>query len=136
MLTLNIVGDKIYPNLSWCITPFVDRGNLDSSQRNFNFKMSQTRQVIEHSFALLFGRFRRLKYLDMNRTDYVPITVLACCVLHNICLNLKDLLVNEYVNVGFCNVRNNMNYVSVTLENDEGNTKRNELCSRLQTIST
>lgn len=72
----------------------------------------------------------------MNRTDYVPITVLACCVLYNICLNLKDLLVNKYVNVGFCNVRNNMNYVSVTLENDEGNTKRNELCSRLQTIST
>jgi len=125
-----IVGDKIYPNLSWCITPFIDRGNLDPSQRNFNFRISQTRQVIERCFALLFGRFRRLKYLDMTRTDYVPMTVLACCVLHNICLNFEDLLVDEYINGGFCNVHDNDNYV-VIRENDKGNSKRNELCARL-----
>lgn len=44
------------------------------------------RQVIERSFALLFGRFRRLRYIDMNKTEYIPATILAACVLHNICI--------------------------------------------------
>lgn len=66
----------------------------------FNLKISQTRQTIERSFALLFGRFRGLKYLDMYRVDLIPATVLACCVLHNICLNSCDILINQYTEEG------------------------------------
>ena len=44
------------------------------------------RQVIERAFALLKGRFRRLKYLDMSCAHLIPYVILACCVLHNICL--------------------------------------------------
>lgn len=44
------------------------------------------RQVIERAFALLKGRWRRLKFLDMNRDDMIPFVILASCVLHNVCL--------------------------------------------------
>lgn len=44
------------------------------------------RQVIERAFALLKGRFRRLKYLHMSCADLIPFVILSCCVLHNICL--------------------------------------------------
>lgn len=107
-----IIRDKAYSVLSWCIPPFIDRGNLttvsrDSSQCTaddffflfkqynrhwlfkqaqhiFNVTLSEMRQVIERSFALLKDRFRRLKYLDMSRIDLISYVILACCVLHNI----------------------------------------------------
>jgi len=56
------------------------------------------RQVIERAFALLKGRFRRLKYLHMSCANLIPYVILACCVLHNICLedcqddDLDDLI--------------------------------------------
>lgn len=85
-----IIGDKAYPLLSWCIPPYIDRGNLLPMQINFNNLHAKSRQVIERAFALLLGRFRRLKYLDMNRTDLIPNMILAACVMHNICLNFDD----------------------------------------------
>lgn len=43
----------------------------------YNFRV-----IIERSFSLLFGRFRRLKYLDMNKIENLLATILAACVLH------------------------------------------------------
>jgi hypothetical protein len=34
----------------------------------------------------LKGKFRRLKYLDMNDLDAVPQVIISACVLHNIIL--------------------------------------------------
>lgn len=90
-----ILGDKAYPVLSWCIPPYIRRGELTQTQTNFNVKHAKTRQVVERAFALLFGRYRRLKYLDMNKTNLTPATILAICVLHNICLDHADLDFNQ-----------------------------------------
>lgn len=95
-----ILGDKAYPLLEWCIPPYIERRRLTLQQTHFNIVHAKTRQVIERSFALLFGRFRRLKFLDMNRTDLIPAVVIACCTLHNICLDHSDLLIDEYVREG------------------------------------
>jgi hypothetical protein len=65
-----IIGDKAYPLLSWCIPPYINRGNMTPAKTYFNSIMAKTRQVVERSFALLFGRFRRVKFLDVNRHDY------------------------------------------------------------------
>ncbi|XP_018402197.1 PREDICTED: putative nuclease HARBI1 [Cyphomyrmex costatus] len=59
-----IIGDKAYPVLGWCLTAYKDNGHLTEVENNFNFILLQTRQIIERAFALLKGRFRRLKYLD------------------------------------------------------------------------
>jgi hypothetical protein len=85
-----IIGDKAYPCVKFCIPPYIVRSNITSAERHFNTYLAKTRQVVERSFALLFGRFRRLRYLDMNRTDLIPHTIHAACVLHNLCLADED----------------------------------------------
>ncbi|CAL1687605.1 unnamed protein product [Lasius platythorax] len=81
-----IIGDKAYPCLSWLIPPFINLGQLIQAQKKFNAALATMRQVIERAFALLKGRWRRLKFLDMNRDDMTPFVILASCVLHNVCL--------------------------------------------------
>ncbi|KAK9729601.1 DDE superfamily endonuclease [Popillia japonica] len=92
-----VIGDKAYPTLNWCIPPFIERGRLTREQIRFNTIHAKTRQVIERAFALLFGRFRRLRYVDMNRVDLIPSTIIAACTLHNLCLMQPDALLAEYV---------------------------------------
>jgi DDE superfamily endonuclease len=81
-----IVGDAAYPSLRWIIPPFRDNGRLTATQRDFNHIHSSTRIIVENAFALLKGRFRKLKYVSMNSVDEIPSVVLSCCVLHNICI--------------------------------------------------
>lgn len=129
-----ILADKAYPALKWCITPYMNRGNLTRQQEIFNTRVSQTRQTIERAFALLFGRFRRLKYLDMNRVDLIPKTILACCVLHNICLDFSDDLIREYVQEGMeAIVENPQGQIIYENENEKrlGNERRDALCRAL-----
>ncbi|XP_011705234.1 PREDICTED: putative nuclease HARBI1, partial [Wasmannia auropunctata] len=94
-----IVGDKAYPVLRWCLTAYKDNGHLTQMEDYFNDILPKTRQSVERSLALLKGRFRRLKYLDMSRVDLIPATILACCVLHNICLGDTDDIEN-YIQEG------------------------------------
>jgi len=47
---------------------------------------SSSRTVIEHAFARLKGKFRRLKYLDMNDMAVVTLVITTACVLHNFTL--------------------------------------------------
>lgn len=55
------------------------------------------RQIIERAFALLKGRFRRLKYLHMSCIDLIPYVILACCVLHNICLEGCEDDIDDFI---------------------------------------
>ena len=81
-----LLGDSAYPLSSWLMTPYKDNGHLSEKQRNYNFLHSSTRMAIERAFALLKGRFRRLKYVDIDRLEDVPDIILATCTLHNICI--------------------------------------------------
>lgn len=133
-----IVGDKAYPVLSWCIPPYINRGDMTPAKQNFNLRISQTRQVIERSFALLFGRFRRLKFIDMNRFDFIPGTVIASCVLHNLCIDSGDLRLEEYVEEGLPFVVGNNEQDEDLLirqdHQDNGFEKRDDLCTRLYEV--
>lgn len=55
------------------------------------------RQAVERAFALLKGRFRRLKYLHMSVADLIPSVILACCVLHNLCLEGCDDTIDDFI---------------------------------------
>lgn len=85
-----IVGDAAYPLLQWLLVPYRDNGRLTHVQKNFNFVHSSTRCVVERAFALLKGRFRRLKYLDMKHLQDIAEVVMTCCVFHNVCLQNDD----------------------------------------------
>lgn len=85
-----LIGDSAYPALSWLVTPFKDNGNLTEQQKTFNFKLSSTRMVIEHAFGLLKCRFRRLNHINNFEVDICKKIIMACCILHNICIMHKD----------------------------------------------
>ena len=85
-----IVGDSAYPLKPWLLRPFKDNGALNQDQRNFNRELSKARIVSEHAYGLTKGRWRVLqKRLDED-CERVPDTIIACCVLHNICIMQGD----------------------------------------------
>ncbi|KAJ1525568.1 hypothetical protein ONE63_010372 [Megalurothrips usitatus] len=126
-----IIGDKAYPVLNWCIPPYIDRGQLTEAQKLFNTTLSGVRSVIERAFALLKGRFRRLKFLDMNREDMIAPVILACTVLHNICLDRIDN-VDDFIAEGLAIMQENVVPHQEGIPNErEGEIKRTYLCNLL-----
>lgn len=93
-----IIADKAYPVFDWCQAPYIRKKVLSAAEELYNTKLSATRQVIERAFGLLFGRFRRLKFLHMHRQDLLTETVIACCVLHNVCISEFDY--DDFINEG------------------------------------
>lgn len=88
----HLIGDKAYPCLPQLQCPYKDNGHLTEAQKNFNKRLSSARSTIERSFAYLKGRFRCLKYLDVRNLIWAPKYIMACCVLHNICMNNDDII--------------------------------------------
>lgn len=124
--TYYLLGDSAYPNRSWLISPYKNYGNLSVRKKKWNFYYSQTRVVIEHSFGLLKGRWRRLLYLNVTNVERAPYIILACCVLHNFCLINSDILIeiiekNQFDNTDQVGISQNVNI------NDSGDAKREEL---------
>jgi DDE superfamily endonuclease len=96
-----ILGDGAYPVETWLMSPYKNYGgSLTEQQKYFNTKLSSARQVIERSFSLLFGRFRRLNQLEMHRIDAIPAFIISCCVLHNMCLRFEDPDIRIYMREG------------------------------------
>ncbi|XP_060083120.1 putative nuclease HARBI1 [Ylistrum balloti] len=86
----HIIADAAYPLQTWLLTPYRDNGHLTPEQRNYNFKHSANRVIIERAFSLLKGRFRRLQNLETCLVLTACEIIMACCVLHNICLLEHD----------------------------------------------
>lgn len=83
----HVLGDGAYPIREWLLKPFRDRGHLTDEQRAFNRRLSSTRVKIENAFGLLKGRFLQLKYgLRMHTVPKMSKFIVACCVLHNLCI--------------------------------------------------
>ena len=70
--------------------PFKQTPTLTESQLRFNRALSQARVVIEQAFRILKGRWRCLYKPLEEKTSRVPTTIMACCVLHNICIDVGD----------------------------------------------
>lgn len=88
----HLLGDSAYPLKNKLIVPYKDDGHLTNIQKHYNTTLSKSRVVIENAFALLKGRFRRLKLLEAKRLDLIPLIIISGCVLHNICLDGDDLI--------------------------------------------
>ena len=85
-----LVGDSAYPLSVWLMKPFKQTRTLSESQLRFNRALSQARVVIEQAYGILKGRWRCLYKALEEKTSRVPITILTCCVLHNICIDVGD----------------------------------------------
>lgn len=125
-LVNHIIADAAYPLRKWLVTPYRDNGHLTEEQKRFNNYLSANRVVIERAFALLKGRFRRLKYLDTELENGVDI-ILSCCILHNICL-LKHEDVSDFLEQDIGDI----NPPLQLFDNDgEAILKRNEIAANL-----
>lgn len=97
----HILGDAAYRLTKYIMVPFKDNGHLSEHQLIFNKRLSSARMMVERSIALLKGRFRSiLDTLPLYKAKLIPKYIIACCILHNICLLHDDIidipvLVNE-----------------------------------------
>lgn len=77
--------------------PYSEGPNYDEQQRNFNYRLSRARRVIENAFGRLKARFRILsKRIEFN-IENVPNIVKTCCILHNMCEIMGDSCENEWL---------------------------------------
>ena len=72
------------------MTPYRDNGNLNNEQKHYNFIHSSTRTVIERTFGILKGRFRRLNFIETKDMKTSLNITISRCVLHNICIAHGD----------------------------------------------
>ncbi|XP_067206947.1 putative nuclease HARBI1 isoform X1 [Linepithema humile] len=90
----HLVGDSAYVLHEHLLVPFKDNGHLSTAQKYYNFCQSSARVVVERCFALLKGRLRSLMHcLPMTRVDLMAEYIVACCVIHNICILNRDELI-------------------------------------------
>ncbi|KAK6493735.1 protein ANTAGONIST OF LIKE HETEROCHROMATIN PROTEIN 1-like, partial [Huso huso] len=80
-----ILGDPAYPLQRWLMKPFSDTGRLSEQQRQYNYRVSRARSVVENAFGRLKGRWRCLLKRNDCDVNLVKRMVLTCCMLHNIC---------------------------------------------------
>ena len=85
-----ILGDSASPLLPWLIGPYPQSATMTRDQSRFNKAMNKSRVVVDRAFGKLKGRWRCLLKVLEESTRKVPHTVLACCILHNICAIRSD----------------------------------------------
>lgn len=87
----HLIADAAYTLQKFVMVPYRDNAHLTAEDINYNYVLSKSRMIIEQSIGLLKGRWRYLlDKLPMRRTDLIPYYIVACCVLHNICLMKGD----------------------------------------------
>ena len=79
-----ILGDSAYPVTRWLIPPYKKLQNMSRESRRFNDEHVRGREPVERAFGVLKGRWRILNTEIDEEISRVKVTVMACCVLHNI----------------------------------------------------
>lgn len=70
--------------------PFRNNGHLTAREKRFNTKLSSIRQIVERSFTLLKGRWRRLSCVEHTDLTLMVDVIMSTFVLHNFCLLHDD----------------------------------------------
>ena len=69
---------------------------MTPKQRKLDLKFSALRFVVERAFGLLKSRWRIIVKTIEQKTTTLKKTVIAACVLHNICIERGDLHDADY----------------------------------------
>ena len=71
-------------------------GEITDAEVNFNEEHSKLRQECERAFALLKGRFKRLRYVVTADPEKAGRITAACAVLHNFAIKKGDISLEEF----------------------------------------
>jgi hypothetical protein len=88
-----IIADAAYPLRTYLMKAFPDYYMLTNRERHFNKTLSSMRMVIERAFGHLKERWRiLLKEIYCTNIEQIIKIIHACCILHNICIDMGDSL--------------------------------------------
>ena len=89
-----LVGDNAFPMRKFLQKPYGQR-RPDRRMRNFNYRLSRARRVVENAFGMLAQRFRLFLTTINVRPKTVEKLIIVGCILHNMlrttCPNLYPL---------------------------------------------
>lgn len=83
-----LLGDGGYPNKAYLLTPLTVV--TTPAERRFNFSQIRTRNPIERTFGVWKRRFPCLKLGLRVHLQHTLTIIVACGVLHNIALRMKE----------------------------------------------
>ena len=84
-----VLGDSAFPHHTWLQKPYTNAA-LTDKQSYFNYRLSRGRMVTECAYGQLKGRWRVLLRKCESSQHSLKYNVLACIVLHNICIEKND----------------------------------------------
>lgn len=125
-----LIDDPAYRLMPYCMKPYPEGLGCTNTQLNFNRHLSSKRVVIEQAFGLLKARWRCLYKVMEDNLSNISDTIVACCVLHNICIDRDNL-------GGHGNVQHNQNVAGCThplalnLDARQGQTIRDVISNHL-----
>ncbi|KAG8193586.1 hypothetical protein JTE90_000222 [Oedothorax gibbosus] len=79
-----VVGDSAFPLMQTLQKPYPEFNGMPDTLRNYNYRLSRGRRVVENAFGRLKARFRILRKLE-NRLDTAVNIIHATCILNNVC---------------------------------------------------
>nr|AWH61097.1 hypothetical protein maker-10K01-snap-gene-0.21 [Pyxicephalus adspersus] len=86
-----LIADKGYGQLPWLMTPV--RHPRSEAEHNYNKALQKIRGIVEQTIGLLKARFLCLARPG-GELLYAPRkaarAIMACCILHNLCLHHED----------------------------------------------
>ena len=89
MISPYLVGDSAYPLTESLVKPLSDSAT-DPAENKCNKELSRARVGIECAFGVLKSRFRIVMKGCEDQLTTFNQTILACCVLHNMCVQNDD----------------------------------------------
>ncbi|XP_072144204.1 putative nuclease HARBI1 [Dermacentor andersoni] len=93
----HLLGDSGYPLEPWLLTPVTGHPPIHTAEGRYNTAHAAMRSVVERCIGLLKSRFRCLqRYRALHyQPERAATIVAACAVLHNLCLDEGDVLLDD-----------------------------------------